>query len=65
MSLLLLFASGARADAWQIDVDGAIGPAVADHFIRGLDQAHEAGAELVVLCLDQPGWLDTSMRELI
>lgn len=63
--LLALNAGAARADAWLIDVDGAIGPATADHFTRGLAQAQEAGAELVVLRLDTPGGLDTAMREMI
>ena len=55
----------ARADAWLVDLEGAVGPASADHVIRGIEQASLAGAELVVLRIDTPGGLDTSMREMI
>ncbi|RLQ21772.1 nodulation protein NfeD [Seongchinamella sediminis] len=67
LSILLwaLCASMARADAWLVDLEGAVGPASADHVIRGIHQANAAGAELVILRIDTPGGLDLSMREMI
>ncbi|MDP3852558.1 MAG: nodulation protein NfeD [Phenylobacterium sp.] len=46
-------------------VDGVIGPATADYFARSLAKARNGGAAIVVLRLDTPGGLDTSMREMI
>ena len=48
-----------------VELEGAIGPASADYFIRALEDADEDGVELVVLRLDTPGGLDKSMRDMI
>ena len=46
-------------------VDGAIGPATADHLRRVLALAAGQQAQLVVLQLDTPGGLDAAMRSII
>jgi membrane-bound serine protease (ClpP class) len=46
-------------------VQDAIGPASADYLVRGMAQAHARGAPLVVVELDTPGGLDSSMRQII
>ena len=48
-----------------LEIDGAIGPATSDYLRRSLDDAVEQGAPFVVVRIDTPGGLDTSMREMI
>jgi membrane-bound serine protease (ClpP class) len=62
--------SGAEAGALQrsaliLDLDGVVGPASASYITRGLQRAAQQGAVVVVLRIDTPGGLDTSMREII
>ena len=58
-------ALGASAPVAVVPLDGAIGPASADFVRRAIERSAKEGVQLVVLRLDTPGGLDTSMREII
>jgi len=57
--------NGSAPLAIVLELQGPIGPAAADYLARGLKQADERDARVVILRLDTPGGLDTSMREIV
>lgn len=50
---------------WVVSVDGAIGPASSDYLVRSFEKAAKAGASLIVIRMNTPGGLDSSMRDII
>ena len=66
-AFLLLFSSANSQadDVWVIEVNGGIGPATSDYLTREIEQAHDEQAKLVILKINTPGGLDSSMRDII
>ena len=48
-----------------LQVDGIIGPASDNFIVRGIEDAEESGARVVILMLNTPGGLDSAMRNII
>lgn len=55
----------ASGQAVELQLDGVISPASSDFIVRGIDRAVEQEAQLLVITLDTPGGLDTSMRSIV
>jgi membrane-bound serine protease (ClpP class) len=62
---LLLGPVLASAAVIKIKVDAPIHPVTSEYVVKSLEQADRDGADLLILTLDTPGGLDTSMREII
>ncbi len=56
--------AGAAERALVLDVDGVIGPAIADYIMREIKAASPGADGLIVLRMNTPGGLDSSMREI-
>ncbi len=70
--VLLIFASAiivkAQVDTPTISVleaKGIVNPVLSDYIERGIDRAEEDNAVALIIQLDTPGGLDTSMRDII
>jgi membrane-bound serine protease (ClpP class) len=50
---------------YVLEVEGIINPPVLNYIDRAFQEANQAQAQLIVIMLDTPGGLDSSMREII
>lgn len=48
----------------EIPIDGVVDPFVADHVEGGIAEAADTGAAAVLITIDTPGGLDSSMRQI-
>lgn len=53
------------APVWLTDLDGPVGPASADHIQRTVARAAQNDVALLVLRMNTPGGLDSSMRDIV
>ncbi len=49
----------------ELHIDGEIEPILAEYIVHGIDQANAEHASLILITMNTPGGLDTSMREII
>ncbi len=57
--------TASKGEAFLLDIDGAIGPATQDFIQRGIEKAERGNASVIILRLDTPGGLSSSMRGII
>ncbi|HKP85196.1 MAG TPA: nodulation protein NfeD [Blastocatellia bacterium] len=66
LSLLVIAASAsARADVLRLTLDDQITPASAEVIASAIARAEREGASAIIIMLNTPGGLDTSMREIV
>jgi membrane-bound serine protease (ClpP class) len=64
--LALACATPAIAErAVLLEIDGVIGPPIADYIVRELGAAKPDQVRLIILRMNTPGGLDTSMRQIV
>jgi len=56
---------GAASSVVEIPIDGEIEPILADYVVHGIEQAATDHASLILITIDTPGGLDSSMRAII
>jgi len=66
--LVASIATSVQSASPRIDVltiKGTINPVLIDYVERGIEEAEDSGAEVLIIQMDTPGGLDTAMRDII
>lgn len=65
VAALLVSSAPAGADVPVVELDGVVHAVSAAHVVQAIDRADAQGASLVVIRMDTPGGLDSSMRQIV
>jgi len=65
LSLPLYAREAAAPDVMVVHIEGVINPVTAEFLDKSIKTADESRADAVVIMLDTPGGLDTSMRQMV
>ncbi|MBZ5694965.1 MAG: nodulation protein NfeD [Acidobacteriia bacterium] len=57
--------SSAPAKVFELRIDGEIEPILAEYIVHGIEEAGREHASLILITINTPGGLDTSMRSII
>ena len=55
----------AASNVYELQINGEIEPILAEYIVAGINAANEQHASLILITIDTPGGLDSSMREII
>ncbi|HEV2490847.1 MAG TPA: nodulation protein NfeD [Candidatus Acidoferrales bacterium] len=53
------------AEIYELQINGEIEPILAEYIVGGIREANTARANLILITMDTPGGLDSSMRDII
>ncbi len=65
LALLFFAAAMARAEVPVVELDGVVHAVSAAHVVQAIERADAQGAPLLVIRIDTPGGLDSSMRQIV
>ncbi len=65
LALLLGAAGPGRAEIPVVELDGVVHAVSAAHVVQAIERADAAGAPLLIIRIDTPGGLDSSMRQIV
>jgi membrane-bound serine protease (ClpP class) len=65
LTLLVLPVVAARAEIPVVELDGVVHAVSAAHVVQAIERADAQAAPLVVIRIDTPGGLDSSMRQIV
>jgi len=55
----------AASNVYELEINGEIEPILAEYIVNGINAANTQHASLILITIDTPGGLDSSMREII